>query len=167
MSQNILQTFQAESDPYIEDQFYYKFEQLELERVPEFLSTWCRFICVRPLLNQGVLTIHEQLGLFIPSAIYGIYLWDGLSTWSPEELRNDWANTIFHEMIHVQLATIGYPDHDEEKISSCAESLAHRLPQVLAIVEDLYPGFSVSERKFGRFFHRDLAPQYIKNVPYK
>ncbi|MFA6459028.1 MAG: hypothetical protein WCV79_01350 [Candidatus Paceibacterota bacterium] len=136
-----------------------------IDRIPEFLSTWCRFICVRPLFFQGCLTTLSELDLFHPTGVFGIYVWDGLD--DPVERQiHETANTLYHELIHIMLMVIGYPVHNEDKISKCAESLATRQPQILEIAENLYPGFLAPYRKFGRFYHRDLAPQFINKVPY-
>jgi hypothetical protein len=141
--------------PSIEAMLYYRLESMDMELVSDFMRTWCRSIEVnRFFFSKACYAIKEQLELFNPTAFFKIHIcrmWLDTQC-SPQQRRHELAVSIFHEMIHIFLEVIGYPDHDENRIEQTARLLAKQHPEILDIMESLYPGFSAETYACGKYY---------------
>ncbi len=168
MNTTLLEISPALPDRMVENRIYYQLEKLDLQNMPDFLAAYCKYFRFGSPFFGWAHLVSAEPELWNSTMEWGIVLscrwkWSekdtmqALPTTSSFDKRT-MAICVFHEIIHLFLTVIGYPIHDEKKIEKCSKKLANTHPQILTMIEEFYPGFSVENPILKRrFYHRSIA----------
>jgi hypothetical protein len=166
MNTTLLKIHPALPDSFIETKLYRSLEKLDLADMPHFLGTYCKYVRFGSPFFGWAHLVTTETELWHSNMEWAIVLscrwkWNEKDGQIPIPVATEdkpiVAACIFHEIIHLFLTIIGYPTHDEEKIEECAQKLAHKHPQIVNLIEKLYPGFSMNHPVMRRsFYHHSL-----------
>lgn len=138
--------------PFLERVFYRKIMRNTeiIEHLYGFIPEYCREVVVHPLLGGGLITILRDQKLVQGNRVFAIYFDSFLAkNMSHRRMMLDYRVTAWHELIHIMLYVVGYPEHNENKIENVAWHLAYRYPQVLNLFEEFFPGLDFNNIALG------------------